>query len=55
MGAFWETPQFLPLLNKILELKPGQKALGFFYVRNIAIDYPSPGRGDFAEKVEWNE
>lgn len=55
LGAFWSTPQFLSFANEILELKPKQKLLGFFYVGNIAIDYPSPGRGDFAEKVEWNE
>lgn len=55
LGAFWATPKFLPLLNDILELKPRQKALGFFYVGEIAMDYPSPGRGDIEAKVEWKE
>lgn len=55
LGAFWATPKFLPLLNEILELKPDQKILGFFYIGEIALDYPTPGRGDFANKVEWKE
>lgn len=55
LGGFWATPAFLPLLNEVLELKSRQKAMGFFYVGEIAMDYPSPGRGDIATKVEWNE
>ncbi|NQU51802.1 MAG: nitroreductase [Bacteroidetes bacterium] len=55
LGAFWATPKFLPMLNDILELKPGQKSLGFFYVGEIALEYPSPGRGDVEAKVEWKE
>ena len=55
LGAFWSTPEFLPLLNDVVEIQPGQKLLGFFYVGNIAMDYPSPGRGDISAKVEWNE
>ena len=53
LGAFWATPQFLPLLNEVLDLKERQKSLGFFYVGEIAMDYPSPGRGDIDDKVEW--
>lgn len=53
LGAFWATPAFLPLLNEIFEIKPAQKLLGFFYVGHIAIDYPSPGRGDIETKTEW--
>jgi nitroreductase len=55
LGAFWSTPEFLPLLKDLINLKPGQKLLGFFYVGEIAIDYPSPGRGNVAEKTEWFE
>jgi nitroreductase len=54
LGAFWSTPEFLPLLNDILEIQPQQKLLGFFYVGNIAIEYPSPGRGDIEAKTEWH-
>lgn len=53
LGAFWATPQFLPYLNDVLEIQPHQKALGFFYVGHIAMDYPSPGRGDATLKVKW--
>lgn len=53
LGAFWTTPQFMPLLHETLDLKQEQKALGFFYVGKIALDYPSPGRGAIDEKVEW--
>jgi len=53
LGAFWSTPDFLPLLNNLLHIKPGQKLLGFFYVGEIAIDYPSPGRGKIEDKTEW--
>jgi nitroreductase len=55
LGAFWSTPEFLTLLNNIVEIRPGQKLLGFFYVGQIAIEYPSPGRGDINAKVVWNE
>lgn len=53
LGAFWATPEFLPLLNEIVNIQPRQKLLGFFYVGQIAVDYPSPGRGDVDEKTEW--
>ena len=55
LGAFWSTPEFLPLLNGIVGTQPLQKLLGFFYIGHIAMDYPSPGRGDVALKVEWCE
>jgi nitroreductase len=55
LGAFWSTPEFVPLLNEILEIQPRQKLLGFFYVGEIAMEYPSPGRGDIVAKVEWKE
>lgn len=55
LGAFWASPQFLPMLNEILRLERNQKALGFFYVGQIAMDYPSPGRSDIAAKVKWIE
>jgi len=53
LGAFWGTPSFLSLLNDFFKLEPNQKALGFFYVGEIAMDYPVPGRGDINHKVEW--
>lgn len=53
LGGFWATPKFLPLIEDVLDLKPRQKALGFFYIGEIAVDYPSPGRGDVAAKIEW--
>jgi nitroreductase len=53
LGAFWTTPLFLPLIEPLLELKPGQKLLGFFFAGHVAIDYPSPGRGPVSEKIEW--
>ena len=55
LGAFWATPEFLPLLNDLIEIEPQQKLLGFFYVGEIAVEYPSPGRGDIADKVVWKE
>lgn len=55
LGAFWSTPEFLPLLNDILEIQPRQKLLGFFYVGEIALEYPSPGRGNISAKVVWME
>jgi len=53
LGAFWSTPAFIKLFDEILEIQPGQKCLGFFYVGQIMVDYPSPGRGDVEQKVEW--
>ncbi len=53
LGAFWATPHFFPLLNEIFEIGPTQKLLGFFYVGEIALDYPSTGRGEVETKTEW--
>ena len=53
LGAFWSTPQFLPILNGNLNLGSRQKLLGFLFVGEIAMDYPSQGRGNINEKVEW--
>ncbi len=53
-GAFWSTPEFLHLLNDIVGIKPQQKLLGFFYVGQIAMEYPSPGRGEIEAKTEWH-
>lgn len=53
LGAFWATPSFMELFDEVLELQAGQKTLGFFYVGEIMMDYPSPGRGDLSQKVEW--
>lgn len=55
LGGFWATPEFLPLLYEILEIGERQKLLGFFYVGHIALEYPSAGRGDIAEKVIWKD
>jgi nitroreductase len=55
LGAFWSTPEFLPLLNDIFEIQSRQKLLGLFYLGEIAVEYPSPGRGDILAKVEWKE
>ncbi len=53
LGAFWATPRFITLFDEILEIGEGQKCLGFFYVGEIMMDYPSPGRGSLEHKVEW--
>ncbi len=53
LAAFWASPDFLPLLYDILEIREGQMAMGFFYLGNIAMDYPSPGREPIDSKVEW--
>lgn len=55
LAAFWATPAFLHLFDELLEIKEGQKCLGFFYIGNTIMDYPSPGRGNMATKVEWKE
>lgn len=53
LGAFWATPGFVSLFNEVLGVQEGQKALGFFFVGEILMDFPSPGRGDINQKVEW--
>ena len=53
LGAFWATPAFMNLFDELLGVKEGQKALGFFFVGETLMDFPSPGRGDISEKVEW--
>ena len=53
LGAFWATPPFLSLLHELFAIQSLQKLLGFFYVGEIALDYPSHGRGDVEAKTEW--
>jgi len=53
LGAFWASPQFLPLIHETVGVKENQKFLGFFFLGNISMDFPSPGRGDVTHKVEW--
>lgn len=53
LGAFWATPPFVNLLDDVIGLDEGQKTLGFFYVGEVMMDFPSPGRGDIALKTEW--
>lgn len=53
LGAFWATPGFMGLFSEVLGVQEGQKVLGFFFVGEIVMDFPSPGRGDINQKVEW--
>ena len=53
LGAFWASPEFMKYLADLLNLNENQKPMGFFYVGEIAMEYPSPGRGDIGEKIEW--
>jgi len=53
LGAFWATPAFISLFDGLLGIEDGQKSLGFFYIGEVLMDFPSPGRGDINEKVEW--
>ena len=54
-GAFWATPEFTNLFDEILGIQPGQKSLGFFFLGEIRMEYPSPGRGELIQKVQWVE
>ncbi len=53
LGAFWATPAFISLFDGLLGIEDGQKSLGFFYIGEVLMDFPSPGRGDINGKVEW--
>ncbi|MDX8341255.1 nitroreductase [Draconibacterium sp. IB214405] len=55
LAAFWATPGFIELFDELLELDDNQKSLGFFYVGQVMMDFPSPGRRDWKEKVEWKD
>ena len=51
LAGFWSTPEFTPLLGPILGLNESQRSLGFFHVGFPALDFPSPGRGPWEEKI----
>lgn len=55
LAAFWATPTFMELFDELLELEDQQKSLGFFYVGQVMMDFPSPGRNDWKEKVDWKD
>jgi nitroreductase len=50
LGAFWSTPEFLPLLNDILEIQPAKIAWIFLCWMTLPWNIRLPGRGDIAEK-----
>ncbi len=53
LGAFWATPDFVSLFDEVIGIENGQKMLGFFFVGNIVMELPSPGRGDVNALTEW--
>lgn len=55
LGAYWSSPKAIQQAAAFLELEPGQRCLGMFYLGRLAADTPMPGRErkPIAEKVRW--
>ncbi len=55
LGGYWSTPSTLPALTDWLELDPGQRCLGLFYLGYHEMPSLPGERGPSAEKVVWVE
>ena len=53
IGAYWSSPPFIKDIGPLLNLKKGEKCLGFFYMGYHDTPDIPVSRGAIAEKVEW--
>lgn len=53
IGAYWSSPGIIQYMDDFLQLKTGEKCLGFFYLGNYDEQLPSGIRKPIEEKVTW--
>ena len=53
IGAYWSSPGFIKDIGSFLNLKEGERCLGFFYMGYHDTPDVSISRGPIGEKVEW--
>ncbi|WGK66202.1 nitroreductase family protein [Croceiramulus getboli] len=53
LGAYWSSPGLIQYMHEFVDLAPGERCLGLFYVGHYEGEHPEGQRQDIAEKVEW--
>lgn len=53
IGAYWSTPGAILEADEFLDLKPGERCLGLFYMGYHDLEDLKGKRGPIEEKVEW--
>ncbi|MBK7410329.1 MAG: nitroreductase [Saprospirales bacterium] len=53
IGAYWSTPGSILAADDFLELRPGERCLGLFYMGNHDLGDIPGKRNPIEEKVEW--
>jgi nitroreductase len=55
LGSYWSTPRASLEAAEFLELEPGERCLGFFYISWHEMPDVPGKRGDISEKVVWEQ
>ncbi|MEM1119106.1 MAG: nitroreductase, partial [Bacteroidota bacterium] len=53
IGAYWSTPKYIKDVGQFLNLKAGERCLGFFYMGYHDLPELPAKRQPIADKVEW--
>lgn len=55
IGCYWSSPGLTKYMDEFIDLKEGERCLGFFYMGHYDEEPPLVERGPIEEKVEWLE
>lgn len=53
IGTYWSSTALRQEVDKFVELKEGERCLGFFYMGKYDGELPDGKRGDLDDRVEW--
>ncbi len=53
VGAYWSSPTSIQYMDEFIELKAGERCLGFFYMGYCDVDLAAGTRKPIDAKVEW--
>ncbi len=54
IGGYWSSPGLMKFMNELIEMKEGERCLGFFYLGKYDADLPEGIRKTpIEEKTEW--
>lgn len=55
LGAYWSTPGIISQLDAWLDLPPGQRCMGLFYLAHYDMPAQVGTRGPVSEKITWHK
>lgn len=53
IGCYWSSPALIEYMGEFLDLKEGEKCLGFFYMGHFDDELPTAERRPIGNKVVW--